>query len=64
MGRSLNWELSDQERKGDHRWWISDLSEFQADYPGWALEYDIARTIREIYEQNVESWTAEHPRLS
>ena len=57
VGRSLDWELSDQERKGDHRWWISDLSEFQADYPDWAPEYDIERTIREIYEQNVESWT-------
>ena len=58
VGRALNWELSDQERKGDHRWWISDLGEFEADYPEWTLEYDIERIIREIYEQNVESWTA------
>ena len=28
-GRELNWELSDQARMGDHRWWISDLREFQ-----------------------------------
>ena len=27
-GRELNWELSDQARIGDHRWWISDLDEF------------------------------------
>ncbi len=35
--------LSDQARTGDHRWWISDLSEFRADYPGWSLEYGVER---------------------
>ena len=36
-GRELAWELSDQARIGDHRWWISDVAEFQRDYPGWEL---------------------------
>ena len=33
-GRELDWELSSDARIGDHRWWISDLGEFQRDYPG------------------------------
>jgi CDP-paratose 2-epimerase len=57
-GRELRWELSDQARKGDHRWWISDLSEFERDYPEWKLEYDIEGMLRESYERNVEQWTA------
>jgi CDP-paratose 2-epimerase len=57
-GRELAWELSDRPRTGDHRWWISDLSEFQADYPGWRPEYDVEGIVREIYEDNVESWVA------
>jgi CDP-paratose 2-epimerase len=57
-GRELNWELSDQARMGDHRWWISDLSEFQRDYPDWSLDYDVDAMLREIYERNVEHWTA------
>ncbi len=24
-GRELDWTLSDENRIGDHRWWISDL---------------------------------------
>jgi CDP-paratose 2-epimerase len=57
-GRALQWELSDENRIGDHRWWISDLSEFQADYPGWELRYGIDQILEEIHEENVERWTA------
>jgi CDP-paratose 2-epimerase len=56
--RELNWELSDQARMGDHRWWISDLRQFQQDYPDWRLEYDVEAMLRESYDRNVEQWTA------
>jgi CDP-paratose 2-epimerase len=56
-GRELEWELSDRARMGDHRWWISDLSSFEADYPEWRLEYDVETILREIYERNVDHWT-------
>src|SRR3954451_17442576 len=36
-GRELRWTLSDQARTGDHRWWISDLDAFRADYPEWDI---------------------------
>jgi CDP-paratose 2-epimerase len=58
VGRELNWELDDQARKGDHRWWISDLSDFQRDFPNWRLEYDVEAMLHETYERNVEWWTA------
>jgi CDP-paratose 2-epimerase len=57
-GRTLDWTLSDQARMGDHRWWISDLGSFEADYPDWRLEYGIEEMLREIYDENVERWTA------
>jgi CDP-paratose 2-epimerase len=56
--RELDWQLSDQARMGDHRWWISDLNEFQVDYPAWQLEYDVETMLREMYERNAEYWTA------
>jgi CDP-paratose 2-epimerase len=55
-GRELDWEYSPEARLGDHRWWVSDLSQFRADYPGWALEYDVERILREIHDHNVERW--------
>jgi CDP-paratose 2-epimerase len=58
-GRELQWTLSDQARMGDHRWWISDVSAFERDYPDWKLEYDLETTVQEIHDANVEQWTSE-----
>jgi CDP-paratose 2-epimerase len=55
-GRELDYELSDEARMGDHRWWISDLAEFQADYPGYDLRYGVEEILQEIYDENVELW--------
>ena len=57
-GRELQWELSERNRLGDHRWWISDLSAFRADYPGWEITYAIEDVLREIHEQGAELWLA------
>ncbi len=57
-GRSLQWTLSDQSRMGDHRWWISDLREFQTDFPDWEPEYDLRAILNEIHDQNAERWRA------
>jgi CDP-paratose 2-epimerase len=54
--RELVWEIADEPRVGDHRWWISDLAPFKADHPSWGIRYGVEAVLREIYEQNVESW--------
>lgn len=56
-GRSLEWTLERDPRRGDHRWWISDLSSFKTDYPGWAPSYGVEGILREIFERNVERWS-------
>ena len=48
-----------ESRRGDHIWWISDLSRFQEHYPNWKLHYDVPRILQEIYEMNVERWSEE-----
>jgi CDP-paratose 2-epimerase len=57
-GRELQWELSEENRIGDHRWWISDLDEFRADYPDWRLRHGIEDILRQIHDHNLERWTA------
>jgi len=52
-GRELNWTLSDENRIGDHRWWISDLSRFQADYPEWQQRYGIEEILTEMHESQI-----------
>lgn len=55
-GRPLNWELSEQNRVGDHRWWITDLEPFRRDHPGWEITYDVKAVLREIHESNAGLW--------
>jgi CDP-paratose 2-epimerase len=62
--RELDWSLADDNRIGDHRWWISDLRPFKQDYPEWDLRYGIDEILTEILDHNVELWTAPGPALS
>jgi CDP-paratose 2-epimerase len=50
--------MGEEPRIGDHRWWISDLAPFEADYPDFALRYGVEDILQEMYEQNLERWTA------
>lgn len=54
--RPLDWRYAEDTRKGDHIWWISDLSAFQRDYPQWRLTYDVRQICAEIYGENCELW--------
>ncbi|MBW4433656.1 MAG: NAD-dependent epimerase/dehydratase family protein [Pelatocladus maniniholoensis HA4357-MV3] len=54
--KEMNYSYSDNNRIGDHIWYISDLSKFKAHYPDWSIKYDVTQILREIYEYNVERW--------
>jgi CDP-paratose 2-epimerase len=58
-GRTLNWTYVEENRIGDHIWWIGDLAAFKRDYPDWSLTYDVEGILREIHAANVERWAAE-----
>ncbi len=49
-GRRLSWTLSEQNRAGDHIWYVSDVRRFRRDYPEWSYAYDQQRILREIVE--------------
>jgi CDP-paratose 2-epimerase len=55
-GRELEWSYQEENRIGDHIWWISDLSRFKAHYPDWTLRYDVPRIIEEIATTGRERW--------
>lgn len=48
--KEFNYTLSDQNRSGDHIWYISDLTKFKNHYPGWTWEYNLMDTMIEMYE--------------
>ena len=45
-----NYTLSDENRVGDHMWYISDLSKFKNDYPGWDITIDLDETLKQMVE--------------
>ncbi|MDX9864969.1 MAG: NAD-dependent epimerase/dehydratase family protein [Anaerolineaceae bacterium] len=55
----MEWTYSETNRVGDHIWYISDLSKFQAHYPDWKLTYDVPHILREIFEQNRQRWVTQ-----
>jgi CDP-paratose 2-epimerase len=57
-GKKFNYTYSDQNRIGDHIWYVSDLSKFKSHYPNWSLKYDVPQILKEIYEFNLEKWNA------
>ncbi|CAN5799419.1 NAD-dependent epimerase/dehydratase family protein [soil metagenome] len=49
-GRKLSWTYVEDNRIGDHIWWISDVRKFQQHYPGWSFRYGMREIMDEIHE--------------
>ena len=49
-GRRLDWKYEENNRIGDHIWWISDVRKFQGHYPEWKFRYGPREILEEIYE--------------
>lgn len=49
-GKKLKWTYVDDNRIGDHIWWISDVSKFQSHYPQWKYKYSVSGILEEISE--------------
>ena len=55
-GRKLDWTYSEDNRAGDHIWWISDTRRFRQHYPDWSIRHDVGDILEEIYAANRERW--------
>ena len=56
-GRKIAHTYHDQNRKGDHICYISDLAKFKSHYPGWT----VTRSLDAIFEEMIEAQT---PRIT
>jgi CDP-paratose 2-epimerase len=50
-GKTMNVTYSDENRIGDHIWYISDTRKFQQHYASWAPAYDLEQIMTEIAEE-------------
>ena len=49
-GNRLDWTYVEENRRGDHIWWVSDISKFQKHYPDWTLDYDMEGIFRSVHD--------------
>jgi len=50
LGKKANYEYKDENRIGDHIWYISDVSKFKKHYPDWSFKYNIDDILKQICE--------------
>ncbi|UCD15232.1 MAG: NAD-dependent epimerase/dehydratase family protein [Candidatus Omnitrophota bacterium] len=48
LNKKANIKYCEQNRKGDHIWYISDMGKFHSQYPQWEYVYDIYKIMDEI----------------
>jgi CDP-paratose 2-epimerase len=48
LGKKAQYEYVDQNRLGDHIWYISDVSKFKKHFPDWDFKYGIDDILQEI----------------
>lgn len=54
-GNKLHSTYVEDNRIGDHIWYISDVGRFQRHYPDWGYKYSIRNILEEIYEACTKS---------
>lgn len=49
-GNKMNYSYTNDNRIGDHIWYISDVRRFRSHYPEWEYEYGIREILEGIYQ--------------
>lgn len=50
-GNKMNYTYTETNRIGDHIWYISDVSKFKNDFPGWDFKYNLKDILVQIYNE-------------
>ncbi len=56
-GSTLEWTYVDDNRVGDHIWWIGDNGHFTEHYPTWEITYDVPAILTEMHATNRQRWS-------
>lgn len=52
-GRKMDYSYTDNNRIGDHIWWISDVNKFRSHYSEWNYKYNLKDILVEIFKSSV-----------
>ena len=54
-GNKLNINYDNNNRIGDHIWYVSDISKFKKDYPKWNYKFNLLDIIKQIYTSEIRT---------
>ena len=49
-GKRLDYTLVDDNRIGDHIWYVSDVGKFRSHYPDWGYRYSLEDIMQQIHD--------------
>ena len=49
----MNYGYDEQNRIGDHIWYVSDTSKFKEHFPSWKQKYDVTDILHQIFQAEV-----------
>ena len=55
LGTKLDYTISENNRIGDHIWYISDITKFKEHYPNWNYKYNIDSIISEMINSELKN---------
>ncbi len=60
-GKKLNWNYVNENRKGDHICYISNLSKFKSHYPKWSVTIGLDEIFRQIIADHLQRARSTNP---
>ncbi len=58
-GNKMHTQYVEDNRIGDHIWWISDMTKFKTHYPAWTHTKNVTDILTEIYTYNKDRWVTD-----
>ena len=55
-GKKLKYNYVENNRIGDHIWYISDVSKFKKHYPDWNYKFNLETTLVEMYDNMIKRY--------
>ena len=55
-GNKMNYNYAENNRIGDHIWYVSDVNKFKSHYPNWNWTFDLEQTLVEMYNNMLKRY--------
>ena len=55
VGKEMNYNSAEDNRIGDHIWYISNVSKFKNHYPKWNYKFNLVNILEQIFAKELQN---------